>query len=97
MKNIPASGQYLVSVSLVSDVPDNPVVRGVENIVQGNGQFNRSETGTQVSGIFRKYIYNVLTQLCTYLAQFFGRQLTQILRIINDVQYMFILAIYHVR
>jgi hypothetical protein len=44
-----AAGQDLVGVGLVADVPDQPVVRRVEDVMQGDGQFDRAEVGRQVA------------------------------------------------
>ena len=75
MKSLPTSGQDFVPVSLMSDVPNDPVVGRIEDIMQGDGQFDSTEAGSQMAGVFRKYIYYVLPQLFTYLAQFLLRQL----------------------
>jgi hypothetical protein len=44
-----AAGQRLVRIGLVADVPDQAVGRGVEDIVQGHGEFNRAEIRGQVA------------------------------------------------
>src|ERR1700751_4674421 len=41
-------GQDLVRVSLVTDVPDQPVVRGIEHIVKRHGELHHPETGPEV-------------------------------------------------
>ena len=48
---IAPAGQYFVSVGLVSDVPDEFVVRGIEDVVNGDGQFDDAETGPEVSRV----------------------------------------------
>ena len=37
------AGQHLVAVGLMTDIPDQSVVRRVVNVMQGNGQFDRAE------------------------------------------------------
>ena len=44
-----APGQDLVSVALMADVPDQPVVGGVEHVVQRDGQLHGTEAGRQVT------------------------------------------------
>ena len=46
---VPAPGQDLVRVGLVSDIPDQPVVRGIEHAVQGDRQLHRSQAGREVA------------------------------------------------
>ncbi len=41
-------GQHLVRIGLVADVPDDAVVRRVEDVVQGDGQLDRAESGREV-------------------------------------------------
>ena len=38
-----APGQYLVRVGLVAYIPDQLVFRGVEDVMQGDGQLNRAQ------------------------------------------------------
>ena len=40
---VAAPGEDLVRIGLVADVPDQPVARGVEVLVQGNGQLDDAE------------------------------------------------------
>ena len=47
MKSFPPSGQNFMSVSLMTYVPDNPVIRRIEYVVQGDGQFYGSQAGSQ--------------------------------------------------
>ena len=42
-------GQDLVRIGLVADVPDQPVVGGVEHIVQCNGEFDDAQACPQVT------------------------------------------------
>ena len=43
------AGQYLVRIGLVAHVPYQPVVRGIEHIVQRHREFHRAEVGAQVA------------------------------------------------
>ena len=42
-------GEHLVGVALVAHVPDQAVFRGVEQVVQGDGEFHRAQVGGQVA------------------------------------------------
>ena len=42
-------GQHLVRIGLVADVPDQPVVRRVEDIMQGDGQLDRAQAGGEMA------------------------------------------------
>jgi hypothetical protein len=44
-----AAGEHLVRVGLVADVPHQAIVRGVEDVVQGDRQFDRAEVRREVS------------------------------------------------
>ena len=46
---IAAAGQDLVRIGLVADVPDQPVVRRLENVVERDGQFDDAETRAQMA------------------------------------------------
>ena len=42
-KQVAPPGQNLVRVSLMADVPDQPVVRRVEGVVHRHGQLDRAQ------------------------------------------------------
>src|SRR5262249_33019768 len=58
-KPIPAPGQDLVRVGLVADVPDNLVPRGVENLVEGQGELDHPETRPQMPADAGDYLDDV--------------------------------------
>ena len=45
----PAPGQDFVGIGLVADVPDQAVFRGIEDVMQGNGQFQDTQAGAEVA------------------------------------------------
>src|SRR5574338_755111 len=47
-QKLAASGQALVRVGLVADIPDEPIVRRVERVVQRDSQFDGAERGACV-------------------------------------------------
>ena len=42
-------GQYLVRIGLMAYIPDQPVARRVEYVVQCHGQFDNAEAGPEVT------------------------------------------------
>ena len=50
---IAASGQNLVRVSLVPDIPDEAVARGVENVMQCHCQLDDAEPSAEMSAGYR--------------------------------------------
>ena len=46
---LPPPGQNLVGVDLVADVPDEPVLGGIEDVVEGQGKFDDAQIGAQVA------------------------------------------------
>ena len=41
---VPSAGEYLVRICLVADIPDNPFMRCFEALMQGDGQFNTTQS-----------------------------------------------------
>ena len=66
---VPATCQDFVTVGLVADVPDNLVLGGVEDVVQGHRQFDHAQAGTEVTALFADHIHNELTQLVADLGK----------------------------
>ena len=48
VKGFPPSGQDFMPVGLVAHIPDQAVIRGVEDIVQGDGELHHPQGGAQV-------------------------------------------------
>ena len=46
---VTAASQDLVRIGLVTDIPDQPVMRRVEYIVQSNSQLDRTEIGGEMA------------------------------------------------
>ena len=46
---VAAAGEDLVRIALVADVPDQAVVRGVVQVVQGDGQLDHAQPGAEVA------------------------------------------------
>jgi hypothetical protein len=59
----------------VTNVPDQLIIRGIVNIVQGGGKLNNSQAGAKVAAMYTHHINDILPQLVTELVQFFPGQL----------------------
>ena len=60
------SGQDLVRIALVPDIPDQPVMRGIEYVVDGDRQFDHAKTSAEMSTGFGHGVDHLH-------AQFFGQ------------------------
>ena len=70
----------LVGVGLVADVPDDLVLRGVENVMQGRGQLHGPEARSQVARIDRTFVDDVTPQLVAVGGQLLRREFFQLPR-----------------
>src|ERR1700761_1088357 len=68
----------LVRVGLMPDVPDQPIARRIEHVVQGGGQFDDTEAGAEMPARHRNCIDGFLTQLVGDLPYLFHLEPTQI-------------------
>jgi len=62
-------GEDLVPIRLVPHVPDQLVVRCIENIVQSDRLFNDTKTGAEVPSLDADHINDELAQLFAYHLQ----------------------------
>src|SRR5690606_30573436 len=53
LDTVGTSGEDLVAVRLVPDVPHDPVLERVEQVVEGDGQLDRTEARSQVAASHR--------------------------------------------
>ena len=66
---VAAAGQNFVRIGLVADVPDQPIVRRIEHVMQRNRQLDHAETGAEVTAGDRDSVDRLLPQLVGKLAQ----------------------------
>src|ERR1700756_4864343 len=59
---VAAAGEDLVRIGLVADVPDQPVARRVEHIVQCYCQFDNAQSGAEVTAGDRDSVDGLATQ-----------------------------------
>ena len=83
---VAAACKYLVAVGLMANVPYYFVVRRVINVVQRHCQLHGSEARSQMAGIDRQFIKDVLSQFVAHLRQLVHCQFAQIFRSINVAQ-----------
>jgi len=80
------AGEDLVRIALMPDVEDQPVVRRVENLVDGNGQFDDAEPGAQMPAGLRYRIDHLVTHFAGKLRQIAVFELAQVCGIADLVQ-----------
>jgi hypothetical protein len=84
---VTASSDNLVGISLVTDVPDKFVVGGVEDVVQGEGEFYGAKTGGEVAGMTGEGVYDVVAQLDTQLGKVVDGEPTKVVDGVDAVKY----------
>ena len=70
----------------MADVPDEAILRGVEHVVERNGQLDDAQAGAQMPAGDRHGIDHLLAQFVCDLTQLAGIQLTQVLGGMNFVK-----------
>jgi hypothetical protein len=81
-----SSGQDLVWIGLVSDIPDDAVGGGIENIVQRDRQLDRTEIGRQMTAGARDRIEDVVAKLIGESGQLGSRQPAQRGRLVDRLK-----------
>ena len=69
VEGVTTARQDFVSVGLVSDVPDDLVLRGVEDVMEGDRQLHHAQAGAEVASLFADHIHNELAQLVAHLGK----------------------------
>jgi hypothetical protein len=75
---VAAAGENLVRVGLMADVPDDAIMRGIENRVQSHGQFDYAEAGAQMPAGDGNRIDDFGAQFVGKLAQLLAGQGAQV-------------------
>ena len=78
--------QNLVRIGLVAHVPDDLVVRCVEDVMQGDGKFDHTKTRTQMPASDGHGVDGLGPQFISDLTQIGFRQFAQIRRLRDAVQ-----------
>jgi hypothetical protein len=80
LRLVKPAGQDLVWIGLVANVPDNTIMRGIEDVMERNGQFDNAKSRAEMSTGGRNRIDQFGPQLLRQLRQVGFRQLAQIRR-----------------
>jgi hypothetical protein len=80
------AGEDLVRVGLVTDVPDQAVVRRVEDVVQRDRELDGAEVGRQVAAGARDRLQHMVAQLARERLQVGARQASQVGRAVDAGQ-----------
>ena len=80
----------------MAHVPNDTILGGVIDIVQGNRNLHHAETRGQMAWIHCHFLHDVAPQFVAHLRQVFHLQPSQILGILDVVQ-QFIVRILHYR
>ena len=67
VQTVAPSREHLVRVGLVADVPDQPVIGGVENVMQGDGQLDGAQPGGEMAAARADALDQELAQLVRQL------------------------------
>ena len=78
--------QNFVRIGLMAHIPHEAVLRGIKNVMQGNGELHRAEVGTQVPAGFADGFKHVGPQFVRQLPQLRTFQLAQVHRRLNGLQ-----------
>ncbi len=74
------AGKHLVRIGLVSHIPDEPVIGGVEHIMQGNRELHRAQSCRKVPTAGCDALNQKLPQFLRQIGQFCSRQPAQVRR-----------------
>ena len=77
---VAAAGEDLVRIGLMADVPDQPVARRVEDVMDRGGELDHAEARAEVTAGHRDGIDGLLTQLVGDLANLLDLELAQVVR-----------------
>ena len=80
------SGQNFMGIALMAHIPDQPIIRRVENIMDSRGQFDNAEPCPQMATGLRNRINGFGAQFIGKLAQLRNFELAQIFRHDNLIQ-----------
>src|SRR5689334_15258842 len=83
---VATSSENFVRIGLVTDIPDKPVGRRIENIVQGNGEFDDTEPGAEMSARPGDSIDGLVAQLVCQLLELIGGEIFKIARKLNAIE-----------
>ena len=71
-------GQHFVNVGLVSDIPDDLVFGGIEDLVEGDCELDHPQARSEMSAFDRNDAYQLISKLPTEGLEFIVRQALQV-------------------
>ena len=83
---VAAAGEDLVRIGLVADVPDQLVARGVEDVVQRDGQLDHAEAGAEMAAGLGDRVDGLMAQFVGQLLELLGRKVLQIARKMDTIE-----------
>ena len=83
---ITTAGQNLVRIGLMPDIPDQPIARGVEDVMQRRRQFHDAQSGSEMATGNRNRIDGFLTKLVGNLPNLVHLQPAQVVWCPNGVE-----------
>jgi hypothetical protein len=86
MKLVASSRYDLVAIRLVANVPHDLITRRVENIMQGEREFSRAETGAEVATGLADPFEDHRSQLGRHLRELIDRQFLEVLGSVDLVE-----------
>jgi hypothetical protein len=79
MKTILPSGNEFMGIGLVADIPDQFILGGIEDIVEGKGELDHTKTRSQMTTSFGHRGDDNLPDLCRESGQFRKREIPDVL------------------
>ncbi len=92
---VAAAGQNLVRIALMADVPHQPIVRRVIQIMQRDGEFDHAEPRAEMSADAGHRFDQVFAQLARDVGQFAFVELAQIGRQVDGGEARIALGVNH--
>src|SRR5262249_8827298 len=80
------AGQDLVRIGLMADVPDQPVLRGIEHVVEGDRQLDDPQPGAEMAPGDRHRVHGLLAQFVGELAELAGLEAARVSRRLNEIE-----------
>jgi hypothetical protein len=74
VKPAPSTRYQFVSIRLMADIPNDQILWGIKYVVQGQGQFYRSQVRGQMTAVTGNSTDNFLSDLFSQLVKFFDGQ-----------------------
>ena len=86
VQQLASAGQHLVRVGLVTHVPDQPVVRCIENVMQRDRQLDRTQARGKMPAPRAHALNQELAQLVRQRRQLGRRQAPQVSRLLDGFE-----------